>query len=103
MPEEKSGLGKTGFDHSGSYPTRRRVLRIVAGLAGLPLTIAAVRATAPKGQFFTWRGDVLGAVSELTLWHTDPTFARATIVKVREEIERFEKIFSLYRGDSEIS
>ena len=86
-----------------SRPTRRRVLRIVAGLAGLPLTIAGVRATAPKGQFFSWHGDVLGAVSELTLWHTDPVFARATILKVREEIVRFERIFSLYRGDSEIS
>lgn len=86
-----------------SRPTRRRVLRIVAGFAGLPLTIAGVRAMAPKGQFFSWHGDVLGAVSELTLWHTDAAFAHATILRVREEIERFEKIFSLYRADSEIS
>ena len=86
-----------------SRPTRRRALRIVAGLAGLPLTIAGVRAMAPKGQFFSWHGDVLGAVSDLTLWHTDAAFARATIFKVREEIERFERIFSLYRADSEIS
>lgn len=86
-----------------SRPTRRRALRIVAGLAGLPLTIAGVRAMAPKGQFFRWHGDVLGAVSELTLWHTDATFARATILKVRGEIERFEKLFSLYLAESEIS
>ncbi|HEX5281419.1 MAG TPA: FAD:protein FMN transferase [Micropepsaceae bacterium] len=86
-----------------SRPTRRRALRIVAAVAGLPVTIASVRAMAPKGQFFRWHGDVLGAVSELTLWHTDPAFARTTIIKVREEIERFEKIFSLYRADSEIS
>ncbi len=95
MPDAKP----TAVDH----PTRRRALRIVAGLAGLPLTIAGVRAMAPKGQFFSWHGDVLGAVSELTLWHTDAAFARATILKVRDEIERFEKIFSLYRADSEIS
>lgn len=105
MPDEKctSRASAAGFDQIDSRPTRRRVLRIVAGLASLPLTIAGVRAIAPKGQFFSWHGDVLGAVSELTLWHTDAAFARATILKVRDEIERFEKIFSLYRADSEIS
>lgn len=83
--------------------TRRRALRIVAAVAGLPLMIAGVRATAPKGQFFSWRGEVLGALSELTLWHTNAAFARATLLKVRQEIERLEEIFSLYRPDSEIS
>ena len=95
--------GAAGFDQMESRPTRRRVLRIAAGLAGLPLAIAGVRSIAPKGQFFSWHGDVLGAVSELTLWHTDPAFARATILRVRDEIGRFERIFSLYRADSEIS
>lgn len=84
-------------------PTRRRLLRIVAAAAGLPLLIAGVRATAPKAQLFNWQGEVLDAVSELTLWHTDATFVRATILKVRDEIDRFERIFSLYRPDSEIS
>src|SRR5438874_909589 len=84
-------------------PTRRRALRIVAAVAGLPLMIAGVRATAPKGQLHTWHGEVLDAVSELTLWHTDSAFAQRTILKVRGEIERFERIFSLYRPNSEIS
>jgi FAD:protein FMN transferase len=84
-------------------PTRRRALRILAAMAGLPVLIAAVRATAPQGQFFSWHGEVLDAVSELTLWHTDAAFAQRTIVRVRREIERFERIFSLYRQDSEIS
>jgi thiamine biosynthesis lipoprotein len=83
-------------------PSRRRALRIVAAAAGLPLMIAGVRATAPEGRFFTWRGEVLGALSELTLWHSDAAFARATILKIRLEIERFENIFSLYRPGSEI-
>ncbi|HEY7300261.1 MAG TPA: FAD:protein FMN transferase [Xanthobacteraceae bacterium] len=84
-------------------PTRRRALRIFAAVAGLPVLIAAVRATAPKGQFYTWSGEVLDAASELTLWHTDAAFAQRTILRVRGEIERFERIFSLYRSDSEIS
>ena len=65
--------------------------------------IAAVRATAPKGQLHNWQGEVLGAWSELTLWHTDAAFAQRTILRVRQEIERFEQIFSLYRPDSEIA
>jgi FAD:protein FMN transferase len=83
-------------------PTRRRALRIVAAVAGVPLAIAAVRASAPKGELHSWQGDVLGAFSELTLWHTDAAFAQRTIRKVRQEIERYERIFSLYRPESEI-
>ena len=95
--------GTAGFGGAEARPTRRRALRIVAALVGLPLMIAGVRATAPKGQLFSWHGEVLDAVSELTLWHTDAAFAQATILKVRREIVRFERIFSLYRADSEIS
>jgi thiamine biosynthesis lipoprotein len=86
-----------------THLTRRRALRIFAACAGLPLMIAGVRATAAKAQAHTWQGEVLGAASELTLWHTDAAFARSTLIKVRTEIERFERIFSLYRADSEIS
>jgi thiamine biosynthesis lipoprotein len=85
------------------HPTRRRAIRIMAAAAGVPLLIAAVRASAPQGQFHTWQGDVLGAWSELTLWHADAAFAQRTIRKVRQEIERYERIFSLYRLDSEIA
>src|SRR6185503_20914294 len=84
-------------------PTRRRFLRVVAAVGGLPLMIAAVRATAPKAQSHSWHGEVLGALSELTLWHPDAAFAQRTILRVRHEIERFERIFSLYRRESEIS
>jgi FAD:protein FMN transferase len=84
-------------------PTRRRIVRIVAAAAGLPLLIAAVRATAPAGQLFRWQGDVLGAVSELALWHTDAALAQRAILRVRGEIARYERIFSLYRPDSEIA
>jgi FAD:protein FMN transferase len=42
-------------------------------------------------------------VSELSLWHTDAAFARRAILKVEAEIARYERIFSLYRPDSEIS
>ena len=105
MPEGKHAhsAGAPDRDHAASRPTRRRALRIVAAVAGLPLVIAAVRASAPKGQLHSWQGDVLGAWSELALWHTDADFAQRTIRKVRQEIDRYERIFSLYRPDSEIA
>jgi len=83
--------------------TRRRAFRIIAAAAGLPLLAAGVRATVPGGRFFGWQGEVLGAASELTLWHWDEALARRAILKVRHEIERYERIFSLYRDDSEIA
>src|SRR4051794_3521948 len=83
--------------HLCTHWSRRRAIRIVAVGAGLPLLMAAVRAAAPAGQFFTWQGDVLGAVSELTLWHTDVGLARRTMARVRVEIARYERIFSLDR------
>src|SRR5262245_41143321 len=92
MPEEAFGR-----------PTRRRFLRVVAAVAGLPVVTGAVRATAPKARFHTWHAEVLGARSDLSLWHPDATFARRTIARVCREIERFEQIFSLYRPNSEIS
>src|SRR5215813_14604165 len=88
---------------TGASLTRRRAIRIVAAAAGLPLVIAAVRAAAPPGRLFGWQGEVLGALSELTLWHTDAALAQRTILRVRGEIARYEGIFSLYRQDSEIS
>src|SRR5437870_5520507 len=105
MPEEKRATRARAPDVDGSAarPTRRRALRIVAAAAGLPLVIAAVRATAPTGQLHSRQGDVLGALSELRLWHPDAAFAQRTILRVRHEIERFERIFSLYRPGSEIS
>ena len=83
--------------------TRRRAIRIAAAAAGLPLMIAAVRATAPRGRLFDWQGEVLGALAELSLWHTDEAAARRTIRQVETEIARYERIFSLARADSEIS
>jgi len=83
--------------------TRRRAIRIAAAAAGLPLMIAAVRATAPRGRLFDWQGEVLGALAELSLWHTDEAAARRTIRQVETEIARYERMFSLARADSEIS
>ena len=98
-----TGRGSNGARVGAPHWTRRRAIRIIAAAAGLPLMIAAVRATAPPAQMFHWQGEVLDALSEVTLWHTDAALCRRTILKVRAEIARYERIFSLYQPDSEIS
>ena len=105
MPDEpRSAPARTpGTSLTGGRLTRRRLLRVAAAVAGVPMTIEAVRTIAPKPQLHTWHGEVLGALSELSLWHTDAAFAQRTILRVRHEIERLERIFSLYRPDSDIS
>lgn len=101
MPEAANECGASGAPARGM--TRRRAIRIVAAAAGLPLVIAAVRATAPSPQMFRWQGQVLDDLAELTLWHGDVALCHRAISKVRTEVARYERIFSLYRPDSEIS
>jgi thiamine biosynthesis lipoprotein len=78
--------------------TRRRVLFIgAAALGAAGLGVSAAR-SAPVG---TWTGQALGAhcVVELVGAHDgDPVFA-----EVEAELRRLERIFSLYRTDSEIA
>ena len=81
--------------------TRRRVLTIVGATAALPLLgrLAAAEAAA----FHTWEGVVLGADARMSLWHADAAKAQRAIQAGLAEIERLEAIFSLSRGDSELS
>ena len=97
------GRGAACAPTGAAHWTRRRAIRIFAAAVGLPLMIATVRATAPAPQMFRWQGEVLDAVAELTLVHTDAAFAHRTLRKIEREIARYERIFSLYRPDSEIA
>ncbi len=84
-------------------PPRRRFLKIVAAAAVVPALAGGVRALAPQGKLYDWRLEVMGALSELALWHDDPVVANRAIEEVRSEVARLDGIFSLYRDDSEIS
>jgi thiamine biosynthesis lipoprotein len=73
-------------------------------LGALPLGALALglwRGEAPTPV--QWHGEVLGAVSSLTLWHANPRVAERAIARMRVEIDRLENIFSLYRPQSEIT
>ena len=85
--------------------TRRRTLRLLAGVSGLALSApiageaAAGRETA-NTKLHTWHGIVLGARASLAINHPDRDKARRLITAALAEIERLERIFSLYRPDS---
>lgn len=86
-----------------ALPSRRGFLKIAAVAATVPALAGGVRAFAPRGKLYDWQLDVMGALSELALWHDDPAVAGRTIREVRAEVDRLNSIFSLFRHDSEIS
>lgn len=81
-------------------PTRRRLLTIMGAAAGITLLPGIGRtAVVPR---WTWHGNALGAKAEMTLVHPDEAAAKKLIRLAVDEIERLEKIFSLYRENSEL-
>ena len=82
---------------------RRRALKIVAAVAGLPVLATGVRSFAPALKEFRWQGEAMGAIADISLWHHDAGHARAAFETVRSEVARFERMFSLFDAGSEIS
>jgi thiamine biosynthesis lipoprotein len=83
--------------------SRRRVLRLVAAAAGLPLAALGVRALSPHMQEYNWKGEALGALADMSIWHHDRHKAQRMIAQIETEITRYEQLFSLFRPDSAIS
>jgi len=87
-----------------SSASRRRVIRIVAAATGLGLVGAtaglARLAKEPDTRLRRWRGTALGADATLLIDHPDGARAERLLAVARAEIERLERIFSLYRPDS---
>ena len=82
--------------------SRRRALTIVAAAAGMPLLCGADRShSAPL--LHQWTGTSLGSPSQLLLYHDDGATAARIARECAAEIERLERIFALYRADSEIA
>ncbi len=79
---------------------RRRLL--IAGAAG-GLAILAGDARAVRGTTWRWQGSALGADSTILLAHPVREVVESAIAACRAEIERLERIFSLYRADSALS
>lgn len=82
--------------------SRRNVLKVVAAALALPIGVLALRQVAGAPQPVRWAGETMGTPGSITLWHRDPDVARRTLARMQVEVERLERIFSLYRPESEI-
>jgi FAD:protein FMN transferase len=83
-------------------PSRRRVITILGAVAGLPLLLSADEPENPM-RLHRWQGTALGSPSYVIVNHPDHRAAEQAIAQCVAEIERLERLFSLYRGDSEIA
>ncbi len=81
---------------------RRRFICIAAATAGLPLLWAGSKAAA-GAQLRVWTGSALGADAMLQIHHHDPAVADHLIEVSLQEVERLERVFSLYRADSALA
>lgn len=86
----------------GADISRRRFLGISAAAAGFALLPLGGPARAAP-QAVRWHGRALGAPAELILHHPDREQAERLIRRIIVEIDRLERIFSLYIPDSALN
>lgn len=79
--------------------SRRRFLSVTASVSGLAL-LPTGTALSSVPEPVVWRGVAMGAMASMTLVHPDRQVALALRDRAVAEIDRLEKIFSLYRDDS---
>lgn len=80
--------------------TRRRMIGISAAAAGMALLPLRGHASP---EAVTWRGEAMGAQASLVIHHPDREKARRLAQIVVAEVRRLERIFSLYRDDSDLT
>ena len=80
---------------------RRRAIAISAAAVGSALLPFGSKAAA-QAEVVTWRGQALGAPASLTINHPDRSQAIRLVKSVAAEVRRLERIFSLYREDSDL-
>lgn len=79
--------------------SRRRFIALTAAAAGVALLPGGA---AFQGEPLRWKGDALGADASLELYVPDRAAGRRILAECLAELERLERIFSLYRNDSEL-
>lgn len=83
--------------------SRRRFLSICAGSAAAGLAPFTFAGTAKAGEVREWSGVALGADASISLAGFKADESSALLDLCRDEIDRQESLFSLYRPDSVIS
>jgi thiamine biosynthesis lipoprotein len=109
---------KPAFGRAARPLSRRRAIAVFAAAAGMPFLVSAgisrLRREAPvaaelsrgllyrEGMLTRWQGAAMGADAEINLYHPDADAARAIVAACLSEVERLERVFSLFREDSEL-
>src|SRR5579883_2324983 len=70
---------------------------------GRPADARGITAAERGVALYQWRGSSLGSPSRLLLYHHDHRAAMRIIARCAAEIERLERIFALFRAESEIA
>lgn len=94
------------MNKTSSRMTRRHMITITAGFAGLGIGVPArgsADVSVDPSVVHEWRGMALGALTSIKLAHEDRGEAVRILAHCRSEVDRLESIFSLYRLGSEIS
>ncbi len=97
--------GQSGLQRMTSVPvalSRRRAMTILGAVAGMPL-LCAVDRPADAVALHQWNGTSLGSPARLLLYHPDRAAAARIASICAAEIERLERVFALYRADSELA
>jgi FAD:protein FMN transferase len=89
-------------DRASRPPTRRRVITVLAAIAGVPL-LRADDHVSKTVALYRWNGTSLGSPSRLLICHPDRVMAERIVARCAAEIRRLETIFALYRTDSELA
>ncbi|MCP5381191.1 MAG: FAD:protein FMN transferase [Kordiimonadaceae bacterium] len=82
---------------------RRRMLRIMALGTGVMATPSGLFAKEMPKQFFEWQGRAMGAETSLQLYSDNEKKAEEVITGTQAVIRKYEKLFSLYYPESQIS
>jgi thiamine biosynthesis lipoprotein len=80
--------------------TRRRVISISAAAAGMALFSPYGKAAA---EAVSWQGEAMGAQASLVIHHPDRARAERLVEATVAEVRRLERIFSLYREESDLT
>tara|TARA_B100000315_G_C14590445_1_gene595462 strand:+ start:2692 stop:3657 length:966 start_codon:yes stop_codon:yes gene_type:complete len=82
---------------------RRRAIQLIAVGAGLPPAISLWDYFSnSKPAQFDWQGRALGIRASMHIRHSDQNKAAKIVALSLQELDRLERIFSLYRPDSEL-
>lgn len=92
-----------GGKRPGGRIDRRRLITVVGVAGGAAVASGAALLGGRRLEPVEWTGAALGAPARILLFHEDPARAEALLAATAAEVRRLEGVFSLFRGDSDLS